>query len=629
MAEKTVIATEIKVETGNSAKTVGDLKKELQDIGTSGKDAGIKGSAGMGKLSESLSEVSPVAKRATEGFQGFNTVLNVIRANPIIAVITALVGVLIAVGKYMSGVDGAADAMSRSWASLSTLLSAFMDKVLSPLIDGFVWLIDGLTKLGTLIGDTFSPGLKAAADRAGELRDQLNDLEDAQKNNAIATEEAKLKLAEARDMAADSTLTIKQRVAALKEAAKIEKEQADEVYKTNLAIYRNRVEQMGIEMNVRKELLDTIRNGSIEQLKAARVELLAMKNVNGDKLLELDRYLTEAINSQAASSKIQTKTEKQITAMEKEEESKRAAQRKEAADKNKAEQDKRNAEKLEQEKKFQEDYKKMVLDGQKALDDAKKVLYGNTRQFELDELRKKYDADISAAQKAGYGLRQITDAFRKQQDDINFKYDKEQKEKTAAKQKIKDDAEKIKRDAVLQRVIDANMAIIKAKEDAAKAKIAIDENLLKQQIAMQAETSDLLGKASEIFGKQTAVGKGLAIAQALINTYSGATDALRAKSALPSPFDVAAKVINVGAVLATGFKAVKAITAVQVPGGGGAGGSAPSISAPVLPQAATTTLNQGQINQIGNTAARAFVLETDVSGNQERIRRLNRAARIN
>ena len=82
------------------------------------------------------------------------------------------------------------------------------------------------------------------------------------------------------------------------------------------------------------------------------------------------------------------------------------------------------------------------------------------------------------------------------------------------------------------------------------------------------------------------------------------------------------------------LKQLKAITAVQVPGGGGAGGGAGgsgsiNISAPVLPQAATTTLNQGQINQIGNTAARAFVLETDVSGNQERIKRLNRAARIN
>jgi len=40
-------------------------------------------------------------------------------------------------------------------------------------------------------------------------------------------------------------------------------------------------------------------------------------------------------------------------------------------------------------------------------------------------------------------------------------------------------------------------------------------------------------------------------------------------------------------------------------------------------------LNQQMINATGNAAVRAFVLETDVSGNQERIKRLNRAARIN
>jgi hypothetical protein len=54
-----------------------------------------------------------------------------------------------------------------------------------------------------------------------------------------------------------------------------------------------------------------------------------------------------------------------------------------------------------------------------------------------------------------------------------------------------------------------------------------------------------------------------------------------------------------------------------------------NISAPLAAQAATTTLNQGQINQIGNVAARAYVVESDISGNQERVIRLNRAARIN
>ena len=71
----------------------------------------------------------------------------------------------------------------------------------------------------------------------------------------------------------------------------------------------------------------------------------------------------------------------------------------------------------------------------------------------------------------------------------------------------------------------------------------------------------------------------------------------------------------------------------------GSGGSSFSVSPPTIPsvsaaaplaaQATTTTLNQGQINQIGNVAARAYVVESDISGNQERVTRLNRAARIN
>ena len=58
---------------------------------------------------------------------------------------------------------------------------------------------------------------------------------------------------------------------------------------------------------------------------------------------------------------------------------------------------------------------------------------------------------------------------------------------------------------------------------------------------------------------------------------------------------------------------------------GGGGG----VSAPLQPQAQTTMLNQSQINQIGNASVRAFVVESDVTGQQERIRRLNRASRIN
>jgi hypothetical protein len=122
----------------------------------------------------------------------------------------------------------------------------------------------------------------------------------------------------------------------------------------------------------------------------------------------------------------------------------------------------------------------------------------------------------------------------------------------------------------------------------------------------------------------------------LINTYQGATEALKQKSTLPSPFDFAAKAINVAAIIASGLKAVKAITAVKVPGGGGGittpttsitgGGAAPI--APETPGATLTQLDQSTINRLGSATNRSYVLESDVTNSQERIRRINRAARL-
>lgn len=145
--------------------------------------------------------------------------------------------------------------------------------------------------------------------------------------------------------------------------------------------------------------------------------------------------------------------------------------------------------------------------------------------------------------------------------------------------------------------------------------------------------SNLLGKAADIFGKQTAAGKVLAIAEATINTFAGATLALREKSVLPQPFSTIQKIASVATIIAAGLKSVREIAKTQVPGGGGGGGSVPSpsqVEAPLqaTPQVGTTALDQNSLNQLGNSTVRAFVVEHDVTDNQERITRLNRAARL-
>lgn len=172
----------------------------------------------------------------------------------------------------------------------------------------------------------------------------------------------------------------------------------------------------------------------------------------------------------------------------------------------------------------------------------------------------------------------------------------------------------------------------------AQFRAQVEERIALAQLEEQQRTQaaynigSALGALSQLIGEQTAAGKALAIAQAVINTWLGVTDVLKSESVLPQPLRTIQKIASIATVVATGLAAVRNIGKAKIPGkGGGGGGSIGSVPAPIqarLPQATNTIIDQNQINQIGNATVRAFVVESDVSSNQERIRRLNRAARI-
>jgi len=175
----------------------------------------------------------------------------------------------------------------------------------------------------------------------------------------------------------------------------------------------------------------------------------------------------------------------------------------------------------------------------------------------------------------------------------------------------------------------------KIKKDANDAQQKLDQERFNNQMELAQKTSGILNQFADVIGKQTAVGKGLAIAAALIDTYAGAMKAFRATYSPIGPVDVAMRFASVAATIATGIKNVKEIAKVKVPGGAGGSGSIPNapsatsgVMAPVPAQLSGTALNQQMINSMNNATNRSFVLESDISGNQERIQRLNRAARI-
>lgn len=153
-------------------------------------------------------------------------------------------------------------------------------------------------------------------------------------------------------------------------------------------------------------------------------------------------------------------------------------------------------------------------------------------------------------------------------------------------------------------------------ENLAAAKKAIAEAETAHRVALFNKTSSILAQGADLLGKNTAAGKAMAVAASMINTYQGITAELATKTT--TPFEIGLKIANVAIIAATGFKAVKDIVSVKVPGGGG--GSTPAISGMAgMATAAAPQFNvigNSGVNQIASTLGSQQPVQTYVVANQ-------------
>jgi hypothetical protein len=184
--------------------------------------------------------------------------------------------------------------------------------------------------------------------------------------------------------------------------------------------------------------------------------------------------------------------------------------------------------------------------------------------------------------------------------------------------------------------------LLRLDEETAAKKKATDDAVTQNKFNNAQQIIQILGSLNEVAGASSAISKGLALTQIGIDTAQ-AISAL-VKNSEQNPLNsltfgsagltqflagivrITANIASAKRLLSSKSASVPSISVPSIPRQ-----SIPSVNAmaPLAAQASTTTLNQGQINQIGNVAARAYVVESDISGNQERVMRLNRAARIN
>jgi len=179
-----------------------------------------------------------------------------------------------------------------------------------------------------------------------------------------------------------------------------------------------------------------------------------------------------------------------------------------------------------------------------------------------------------------------------------------------------------------------NAIVVSATQQAeAKKQLTDYEKKLEQekfdaQLGLASQSLLIIGG---LVDQNSAAGKAIAVTQAIINTYQGATKAI-GQGGIFGP-------VAAAATIAAGLINVKKIISTKVPSAKGTGSVAdsgsPSMSmsaAPISPSApiqnTVTSLSQQSINQMGSATGRAYVVESDITNQQEKIIRINRAARL-
>ncbi|MEO2059405.1 MAG: hypothetical protein ABGW76_04940 [Mesonia sp.] len=193
----------------------------------------------------------------------------------------------------------------------------------------------------------------------------------------------------------------------------------------------------------------------------------------------------------------------------------------------------------------------------------------NIAQAEREFQQKRFEEGLINQQDYNDEIARIDDENYKNQEKLRAEREQAKKEKQAFELELQREQEAEQ----FQNKFDLELAREQQRyeaELAAAERLGVDTTAIKDKHAKNQEEieerkelakvqmyGDSFGQIAKVLGEQTALGKSLNLAQALINTYTGITAAL----SLPFPANIAAAATTG----ATGFKAVKDITKTKVP----------------------------------------------------------------
>jgi hypothetical protein len=299
-----------------------------------------------------------------------------------------------------------------------------------------------------------------------------------------------------------------------------------------------------------------------------------------------------------------------------------------------------------QDQKDKEDQEKKAAD--KAKEEAKKRAEAleKIRQGEIDteaekraeELKKiqdHYKELIRLADLYGQDTTALKEAQRTKEQELQEKFDEEDKAKLLKKQQEKIEQLELdnefdtltfdqQREVLQQRRDAINSDELLSTEqknnllkDLSDVSVEISEEEFKQKMTAAMGYAHSLQSVSNVIGQETAAGKAMAVAASLISTYASIAGQLKAFSGVPVPGYAIAQAIATGAV---GLANVKKIISTKVPkssGGGGAsvGAAAATPQAPSFNIVGATETSQlaEAIGEQTQEPVQAYVVANDVT----------------
>lgn len=402
---------------------------------------------------------------------------------------------------------------------------------------------------------------------ATELASAMNKVKVAERELGVERAKTLKTIAEARLIAEDETKSAEERVAKLKEAAALE---AD-LTARELANEEEKLRIMRAQAELSETDEETLQKIADQEAKVAQVQLNS---------LNLNRRLKTELNS--LEREIETERKQRAT-----DEQKRIE-----------EANKKELELLEQLKEsrialIKDEEERKVAEAELALENKLAKIEGDS--IAEIELRKNLEAIADSE------IQAIRQEFRDKELaalEEQAKKKKELEEKAVADVK-KAEAEKKK---LRQDGLTAAGSVLGSLNQL----IAASGNQSKEAVALQ---------------------KTLAIAQIAIDTAKAITGAIAQAQSVPYPGNLVAIATGVAAVVAGIASAVSTLNTANVPGGTAQPPTAPQVtSAPAVQQATAGTTELGGAEQAQLAPIQAYVVETEVTGNQNNVNQIESQA---